>query len=240
MEELNLIYNNKNTLTDLGLTMAERPCQPVPTKRATKIEVPGRDGELNIYDGTYEPIEFSVEFNFRGLSKEDFDKKAREVKLWLLDSINTKLHFSFLDGFYKVNRLSLSDIERVDINGSGKFKVKFVCDPFLHDNVGQQVITLNYSASTQYLVNNSYKSNPYIKIYGSGTLTLTINGQAIVFTSVTDYVEIDTDLVECYKGTTAKNNTMTGSFPVLENGSNSIAMSSGITKIEVIPRWKSL
>ena len=72
MEELNLIYNNKNTLSDLGLTMAERPSQPIPTKRATKIEVPGRDGELNIYDGTYEPIEFSVEFNFRGLAKEDF------------------------------------------------------------------------------------------------------------------------------------------------------------------------
>lgn len=234
---LSLIYNNKDSISDLGIDLVEKPSQPIPKKRVTKIEVPGRNGLLTIDEGSYEPIELEVNFNF---TSTDFNKKVREIKQWLLDATNKELKLNYLDGYYKVNSLSVSDIERVDDVESGKFKVKFVCNPFLYDISGKEIITLNYSSSTQYLVNDGYKSLPYIKIYGTGTLTLTINGLAMVFTSVVDYVEIDSELVNCYKATVNKNSTMTGLFPVLENGSNSIAMSSGITKIEVTPRWKSL
>jgi len=51
---------------------------------------------------------------------------------------------------------------------------------------------------------------------------------------------LDSALMECYQGSTAQNNQMQGPFPVLNTGATAITWSSGITKIEIEPRWRYL
>lgn len=58
------------------------------------------------------------------------------------------------------------------------------------------------------------------------------------FTDIIGYIEIDSELMNFYKGTELKNNTVTGdSFPTLSVGDNIISFDGSINKLEIIPRW---
>ena len=83
-------------------------------------------------------------------------------------------------------------------------------------------------------------SEPYMKIYGNGDATLTINDKTIKFNDIDRYIEIDTELMNCFKDNINQNNRMIGEFPVLKSGENSVTWSGDITKIEIEPRWVRL
>lgn len=88
----------------------------------------------------------------------------------------------------------------------------------------------------------NFTSKPYIKLYGNGSGRLIIqneNGNKIWnFTNILDCVEVDAELMNFYKGTELKNNTVTGdSFPTLSKGNNIISFDGGVNKLEIIPRW---
>jgi phage-related protein len=83
-------------------------------------------------------------------------------------------------------------------------------------------------------------SLPRIKVYGTGSRTLTVDGKPIVLNLLSGNLTLDSELKECSFGDTAQNNRMTGDFPVLEVGSNAISLGSGITKVEIEPRWRYL
>lgn len=94
------------------------------------------------------------------------------------------------------------------------------------------------------VLNNPYSftAKPYIKLYGNGNGRLIIqnvNGNKIWnFTDIIGYIEIDSELMNFYKGTELKNNTVTGdSFPTLSVGDNIISFDGSINKLEIIPRW---
>lgn len=88
----------------------------------------------------------------------------------------------------------------------------------------------------------SFTSKPYIKLYGNGNGRLILQnakGNKIWnFANISGYIEIDSELMNFYKGTEPKNNTVTGdSFPTLSKGDNFISFDGNITKLEIIPRW---
>ena len=99
------------------------------------------------------------------------------------------------------------------------------------------------SAGTVKVINpEAYASLPYIKITaGSGSVSLYIGSKQYSFTGIDEYVELDSELMSAYKGSTLCNDKILfTSFPVLEPGNNTIQVSSGITKVEIIPRWRTI
>ena len=57
-------------------------------------------------------------------------------------------------------------------------------------------------------------AKPYIKIYGSGNISLHINSDTFTFENVSDYIEIDSETMNAYKGQSLQNNVMSGDgFP---------------------------
>jgi predicted phage tail component-like protein len=234
---LQISFNGKNSLTDLGLDIETRIDVPIPKKRLTKVEVPGRDGSLTISEDALDDITISVPFNFQS---EEFENVCTNVKNWLTNITDNKLILNNEDSYYLVNEIVCDKIEQTkisEVSSKGTFTLKLICNPIKYDILGQDIITIT-SATT--LQNQGRTSRPYFKIYGSGTINLVVNGVTSTYTSVTDYIEVDSDLMDCYKGTVAKNNTMTGVFPLFTNGSNSVSYSGTVTKIEIKPRWCDL
>ena len=97
------------------------------------------------------------------------------------------------------------------------------------------------------MLTNPYpvKAKPYIKIYGAGKATLTVQtpstNESWNFSALDSYTECDSELMNFYKGTKSKNDKVTGSgFPCLYPGKNTISYTGGVTKIEIIPRWVTL
>jgi phage-related protein len=71
-------------------------------------------------------------------------------------------------------------------------------------------------------------------------MTVAIIGKAVVLNLLSAHLILDSELKTCYFGNTAQNNLMTGNFPVFEVGSNTITLGTGITKVEIEPRWRFL
>lgn len=59
--------------------------------------------------------------------------------------------------------------------------------------------------------------------------------------SIDGYVDIDSEQMNCFKGTVLKNDKVSGTgFPILEPGSNTFVMTGGVTSLAVTPRWCTL
>lgn len=83
-----------------------------------------------------------------------------------------------------------------------------------------------------------FTATPYIKITGSGGITLYVNNRAHTFKDVNEYIEIDGEIMNAYKGDLLQNSKMvTTLFPKLVAGANNISWAGNVTKVEIIPRW---
>lgn len=84
------------------------------------------------------------------------------------------------------------------------------------------------------------QSKPIITLYGSGEVSIAINGVYLFTIDIDDeYVVIDSLNQEAYKGEDLKNRNMIGEFPVLDCGVSIITWTGNLTKIVVEPksRW---
>lgn len=86
----------------------------------------------------------------------------------------------------------------------------------------------------------AFESRPYIKLYGNGTVVIMIQPQGcgMMISNLDEYIEIDSELMNCFKDTILKNDKVKGTeFPVLKPGVCTINCTGDVTRIEVIPRW---
>lgn len=80
-------------------------------------------------------------------------------------------------------------------------------------------------------------AKPLIRVYGKGIVQ--IGKQTIeILKAPTEYIDIDCDIQDCFEGTVNRNSYVSlTDFPVLGPGSNGITLGTGITKVEITPRW---
>ena len=229
---MGVIINNKNTKT-LGFALVGRPSIASAEKKYETTEVEGRDGALTRFLG-YEDLKFSLNFNI--LFQTDIKQKLREIK-GVLAQASTLSFDDSPNFFYKIKRCQISETESV-IKASGVFNVDFIAEPFEYQKASitaytTKPITLTNQTTTTAL--------PVIKIYGTGTVVLNVNGVGITLTGLTSSITLDSELQEAYTGlTTNMNSSMNGEFPVLKIGSNTITWTGTVTKVEIDPRWRWL
>ncbi|WP_027631919.1 distal tail protein Dit [Clostridium hydrogeniformans] len=215
--------------SDKNLKIVSLPAISTPEVRENKIIVPGRDGYLTNTDNNYEGELKSVEYDY-------FDNEFDNIKSWL--SGNSKVIFSNEpDRYYKARVINKITLEQVLKKFHGGI-VQFDCQPFGYLNEGNNIITID-KATSIYNIGN-YKSEPYIRVYGTGDITLRINDNPIDLKGVEEYIELDTELMECFKGTQSFNNKMVGEFPYFIPVENKITWNGNISKIEIKGRWRSL
>jgi phage-related protein len=68
---------------------------------------------------------------------------------------------------------------------------------------------------------------------------MTINGVTLAISSADVYTDLDCNIQEAYKGSTNCNGNVTGDFPELVPGSNTIRF-SGFSKLEIVPHWYTI
>lgn len=119
---------------------------------------------------------------------------------------------------------------------AGSFDIVFNCKPqrFLTSGETTQTFTANGT------INNptEFPSQPLLRVYGTGTVG--IGSQSITITAADVYTDIDCEMMDAYKGTLSKNDCIQLSgynFPTLPSGNTGISLGTGITKVEVTPRW---
>lgn len=224
MDTFSMTFNGKNSYSDFGLKIKSRPPRPKPERNVDKIEIPDRDGYLTVDHGTYKG--FTLTVNCMLLNATGISEQARDIKAWLDGSGD--LIFSDDTAKYKATVINQFDVAE-EINNYGEFEVVFDCQPLAESD------TVTTELTSAGIINNvGIKSaKPIITVYGSGSITLTINNANIILTNVSDYVTIDSVLVDCYKDTVLKNSDMNGNFPELLSGANSISWTGTVTKVVI-------
>ena len=232
-----LIYNGRRSL-DYGLMVTGKTVYNGAQRDVTVIEVPGRDGNLIIDNGRYKnvPIRYDLAI-VPGMTPFDFAELAQIIKDWLLpDAGYHELWDDYDPRYYRLGAYTGSvDIEQ-ELTSLGSCSLSFDCKPFRYSVEGQQAVTLT-AAGTLYN-GEVYASKPYIKVTGSGDITLTINGTDYELDDVDGYIELDSELMDAYKGTSNQNSKLTaGDFPKLIPGLNSISWTGTVTSVSIVPRW---
>ena len=237
-------YTNKDELqyfvydgissTDFNIVITKTNQLSGPERNIEVIDVDGRDGSLLIDKGNYKSFELEIECSIDA-SDENIHYIARNIKKWLQSDFKfKKLIFSDdPEYYYEASCINKLDIEEV-INLLGEFKIIFLCNPLKKQTNSDNPIILTADTT---LYNENITSKPYIKVVGSGDITININNQKLILKGVEEYIEVDTELYNCFKGNVNQNNKMYSDFPVLEEGKNEISFTGSVTQLEILPRW---
>lgn len=234
-----LYYKGINSL-DLCLTIKSKGTYNTAERDKEFISVPGRNGDLVKDNGRYKNVKIPYDLSLIKRDNRSFNDLVNEVKKWLaLDSGYYELWDSYDPRYFRYAAVEGAPNITQELTDYGELSLTFDCKPFRYTFDGQNAIIINQSR-TQIHNPENLTAAPYIKIYGSGDISLSVNATTNTFAGVSEYIEIDSEIMNAYKGLTLLNNTMTGTFPVLVPGVNTIRITGAVTRAEIVPRWCTL
>ncbi len=237
MEKLPFLMFKGQCSLDFGLLIVEKGSYKGAQRDITYTSVAGRSGDLITDNGHYKNINIPYKLSLLNTTEREFVEITHQIKGWLLaEQGYFPLWDSYDARYYRLASYSDEvDIEQ-ELRDLGSLSLTFNCKPFKYSFDGQSVVTLT-KAGTLYNA-ELFPSRPYIKIVGSGTITLTINNDAFLLSGVDEYIELDSEMMNAYKGTAAANNKMTADdFPTLYPGNNAISWVGSVERLEIVPRW---
>lgn len=232
--------------TDMGLRIEKKDVFSAPKYDVEFKGIPGRNGDLILPNGRYPNGQVTYSVFLPAKTAQELADKITAVKAWLYSEQDRyhALQDSYDTKYYRKAVFAAKlDIED-ELNRIGIFTISFSCHPFRYDTAGSETVSLDVTGQT--VINpNAFASRPYMKIYGDGSGSITIQSAGSNATwyleNIDEYTEIDAEQMNCYKGVELKNDTVSGSgFPLLQPGENAIVFDGGITGIEIIPRWVTL
>jgi len=241
VDNLNYFRFGSMDTRDNSIVVLSKTRHNAPARVVTKQSVPGRSGDLIIDEERFENVEISYTISTVPSSHFELKEIARRLKGFLSAKGGyLKLYDSYDQDYFRYAAFNNSlDIEEV-LPELGECEIVFDCKPFQYAIVGQAPIILD-SGSIELYNREAFDSKPYIKIYGSGTGSLYVNNQSFNFSDIDEYIELDSEIKDAYKGLTPQNSKMNGAeFPTFTPGINVVSFSGGITSIEIIPRWATL
>ena len=228
-----IIFNNKSS-ADCRIQVAHPPGYAYPERDYTITHIPGRNGDIIQDNGCYKNVERTYEVSFDA-PNEDFATYANAVSAWLHSTTGyARLEDSYEPNYYRMATYQESNIFENLYNQAGTATIVFECKPQRFLKTGDNTITIQNSLT---IVNpTGFEAYPLFKVTGTSGV-LTVNGNSITFSSIDDFVMLDCELQDAYKETTNKNSTVSGTFPVLKPGSNTISWTGDISSVTMKPRW---
>lgn len=233
---LSFTFLSKDSFNDYGITIKERPDNPLPKRNVEIIDVEGRNDALVVDYGTYDS--FTLKIPCMLIDPSNYQTQLRSIRAWLGGGIGDLVFSDETDVKYRaicVNKLDLGQM----FSNFGEFVLLFECQP-LKSAVTNTPITKTTSPATFDSPSGVKDGVPVIKVTGSGAISLTLNGTTVSLAAVSGYETIDSLLMDCYKDTTLKNSDMTGDFPMLINGTNNLSWTGTVTSVEITPNWRYL
>lgn len=224
---------------DFDMHVEKFPVQISPRRRRETYTIPGMNGNLHSTEDTFENYTQSYECYFHGEALTP--AQAHAIKGWLsvsgeylrLEDVYDPDHFRKATFAGPLNVINI-------LNRYGRCTVKFDCAPQSFLKSGE-VATVFRSSGT---INNPtmFPSKPLMKVTGSGSGSISINGTTITINSLSKTIIFDCESQNAYSepAVNQNGNISAPKFPVLVPGNNSVILSGGVASIEIIPRWWEL
>lgn len=216
------------------------------SKTQSKVSVSGKNGDIIVSDDRYENQSYPLKIGFYGNTQSELHTKARNIRSWLLSSYGyCRLEDDYHSDEYRMahfaGNISFTVTDLLHAEGL----ITFDCKPQHFLLSGEKSISYTNSGTIENPT--LFNSQPLIHVYGYGTLQIGSGTIVLSEASKSNYFTIDCERWNTYDGDLNANSLITVSskgiahdYPVLESGTNSVTIGSGITKVEIIPRWWTL
>lgn len=203
-----------------------------PEKDVEIVSVPGRNGDLTIDHNRF----FNIDITYPAFITKAFRQNFDAFKAYMLSKTGYKrLEDTYHPEYYRLAQVTKAiEPDMTALNRAGKFNITFNCDPRRFLKSGEKAITFESNGSLRNPT--PFYARPLIRVYGTGYIRVGVG--VIDILKVDEYVDIDCENQDAYKGNVNCNNNihLWSEFPRLIDGENAIVF-EGPTKIEVTPRW---
>ena len=227
-----LTFNGVNSF-DLGVAVSSEGSFDSPSRDRTILTIPGRNGDLIIDNGRFANITVSYPaFVFGNLPAT-----AAQIRAWLLSPLGyARLEDDYHPDEFRMGIFSGTvGFDPTAWNQHAEFEIKFNCKPQRFLKSGETAVSV---ASGDSITNpTGFNALPIITITGTGDGEISVGGTTVDFTDLTGGIVLDCDAKNASYGGINVNNLMTGDFPQLVPGANTILFSGGITAVSITPRW---
>ena len=211
---------NGTSFNSMGIIIEKTPIPNKPKHSYTEYTIPGRSGYLAIDNKTYEPLLLSLECH---LDTNNVD--MNEIRAWLdgygeLQINNERVYTGFIS-----NAISFEKIMNFR-----KFIIQFTLQPIAKAVEATTVNALSLSTLAAETYTTTY---PTITITGSGDISLSINGIEFTLDDADGTYVLDCDAKVITKNNINQSSIMSGEFPYIVDGDNSIVKSGTITALTI-------
>lgn len=219
---------------DYGVWMFGHGKYGLPKRDITMIDIPGRSGALTIDNNRF----YNIDTSYICCILRDTPSNLPAFKSLLLSKagyrrIEDTFHpDEYRLGVYKGGQ----DVKLSSDDVMSSMKITFNCKPQRFLKSGERPIVFTGSG----VIHNptEFEALPFIRVYGTGTFTL--GATSVQITETTDYIDIDSELQDAYRGLVNKNGCIvlpSGKFPSLPAGNTGVALGEGISRLEITPRF---
>ena len=203
-----------------GIVIEKTPIPIKPNHSYEEYIIPGRSGFLSIDNQTYDPLTLNLECH---LDTKNVD--MNEIRNWLdgygeLQIDNEKKYTGYIS----------NEISFEKISNFRKFIILFRLQPIAKAVTPITIDTTNI---------NSFDSNTYINAYpkititGTGDITFKINNIGFTIYDADGTYILDCEAKIITKNGVNQSSVMSGEFPYIKNGSNSITKTGNISDVTI-------
>lgn len=209
------------TFNSMGIIIEKTPIPDKPKHSYNQYTIPGRNGYLAIDNETYDPLLLSLECHF------DTNKVAdiNELRAWLDGYGELQINDERVYTGYISNSISFDKITHFR-----KFIIQFTLQPIAK---ALESTTINALSINSFDSDTFTKAYPIITITGTGDISFSINNM-----NFTIYDADGTYILDCEAKVITKNginqsSSMSGTFPYIVNGTNSVLKSGTISALTI-------
>lgn len=232
-----VICNGIYLTKDLGIMINKiTPNDVLAEERIDKLTFKRMNGVVYKETEAYEAYPLDIECT---IPKRLGYEKIKEIKNFLKQRNCELILYNKPNVILKARLISKVNFD-MPIHLDGEFLLSYEVQPFAELIEGRKWITIS---NNKKLINlGNYESKPLIKIFGTGSITITYNSKTMKFTNVKKTFIIDTELEDVY-GIDGENlnNYMdiNSDFIAFPEGEFTISY-SGASSVEIMPRWREL
>lgn len=231
-----LIFRNVDTRQiggqDGTVYVAQMPSHKKAAMRRTEYYVDGRDGALHRDEGY---SNFSMTCRLLVLHGTPFIRQ--KINAWA-DGTGNLITSDDLSRCYRASVQDEVRFTRAVYNGEvcDEAEITFVCQPYMYEAVPE---VKHFPADGNTIINaTSATALPLIVVNGAGDCQLNIAGQDITIIGARANVPVSIDCETGYIWSATGAMSMRGEFPELGIGSNNVTLGTGVTSVDITPRWR--
>ena len=229
-----LTFAGKST-NNFGIWISGEGTYDAPERNVQTQEVAGRNGNLLMDMGNFR----NISIKYPAAIKTDMPSRFRDFVNFAGSQIGyQRLEDTYHPYEYRMARFKSNlSIETAGyMNRSGQFTLEFDCKPQRFLKSGEEPI--DFTSNGMLYNRTEFEAKPLLRVYGSGSGTVSIGSETISISAISTYVDIDCEIMDAYKGAVNCNGNVSFTNDiVLKAGENNIAKTGSITKVTITPRW---